>query len=399
MLFTNNIRVFTRVVYKCLLVIISLLCVFTSVNAQVIKLSKHSRISLLTCSSGDELYSVFGHSALRVVDDSLNIDVVFNYGTFDFNTPNFYLKFMNGDLDYMLSTNLYRQFIAAYKRDNRSVTESILDLSDTQKEQLWEYLVWNISPDNRFYRYDFFFDNCATRIRDIVFKAKGIDRNLDNNRSTNGWTYRDYIHYYVPESSWTAQGIDLLLGMKTDDLADAYNRAYLPVYLDSLFVNNNIISKQQLVVEKEFTTLESSSFTISPDLLGWSILLISILIFLIEYRYTTYIKSFDVVLFLSCALLSLLFWYLWLFTKHSVCSLNINVLWASILYWPIIVLLLRNKISIKLTRILTSANIVFLALFILLSVIGVQDIPSMSIPIAIALTIRNGNLLKRSVVK
>ncbi|MCQ2228613.1 MAG: DUF4105 domain-containing protein [Bacteroidales bacterium] len=399
MLFTNNIRVFTRVVYKCLLVIISLLCVFTSVNAQVIKLSKQSRISLLTCSSGDELYSVFGHSALRVVDDSLNIDVVFNYGTFDFNTPNFYLKFMNGDLDYMLSTNLYRQFIAAYKRDNRSVTESILDLSDTQKEQLWEYLVWNISPDNRFYRYDFFFDNCATRIRDIVFKAKGIDRNLDNNRSTNGWTYRDYIHYYVPESSWTAQGIDLLLGMKTDDLADAYNRAYLPVYLDSLFVNNNTISKQQLVIEKEFTTLESSSFTISPDLLGWSILIISILIFLIEYRYTTYIKSFDVVLFLSCALLSLLFWYLWLFTKHSVCSLNINVLWASILYWPIIVLLLRNKISIKLTRILTSANIVFLALFILLSVIGVQDIPSMSIPIAIALTIRNGNLLKRSVVK
>jgi len=385
---------FTRLLYVCLLAFSAINCVFT--NAQNIKLSKHSNISLLTCSSGDELYSVFGHSALRVSDDSLGIDIVFNYGTFDFNTPNFYLKFMNGDLEYMLASNTYNSFIRSYIRDNRSVKESVVDLTQTQKEQLWDYLLWNIRPENRFYRYDFFFDNCATRIRDIIFQAKQINPKDSSISVINGLTFRDYIHYYVDEKSWTAQGIDLLLGIKTDKQASYFDRAYLPVYLDSLFVNTNIVCKQTDMFTKEYISENQSEFTMTPDIFGWSLLVVSLLVFVYENKAKRYVVYYDILFFLACGLLSILFWYLWLFTKHSVCSWNINVMWASVLYLPMIVYLLKNKISTNFIKYSIFVNLAFLAMYILLSAIGVQDVASMTIPIALSLAIRNISLLNRS---
>ena len=121
--------------------------------SQFVNLSESANISLLTCDAGDELYSTFGHSALHVNDDSLGINVVFNYGTFDFDTPNFYMKFTNGNLDYLLSTSSYTNFLISYKYENRSVKESILKLNASEKQQLWERLVTNAQPENRAYRY------------------------------------------------------------------------------------------------------------------------------------------------------------------------------------------------------------------------------------------------------
>ena len=366
----------------------------TDINAPM--LSEQSRISLLTCSSGDMLYSVFGHSAVRVTDDSLHIDIVFNYGTFDFDTPYFTIKFMNGDLDYMLASTTYQRFMRSYTRENRDVYEGLLNLTLPEKQELWSYLVWNIQPANRAYRYDFFFDNCATRIRDILFRLKGIEYK-DENDAQSYISYRDYIHSHLPEYTWTAQGIDLLLGAKTDRPANAFARAYLPVYLDSLFIDYNIISKQeQILVGDVVTYADSANSIFTADMLGWLLIVLSVLftaIDLLKHRYT---RWFDVLFFTVCALLSLLLWYLWLFTKHVVCSYNANVLWASVLYFPIIVAIIKNKFTSKPISCMIALNVLFLIAFIMLSCLNIQDTASMSVEVAFALLLRNGALLYKS---
>lgn len=364
--------------------------------SQVKKLSENAKITLLTCTSGNELYSVFGHSAIRVTDESLDLDVVFNYGTFDFNTPYFYLKFMNGNLDYALSAYDFDQFMRYYEMEKRGVEEGILELDSIQKEQLWEYLIWNLSPNNRNYRYDFFFDNCATRIRDIIFKAKQIDINNKLFTATDNRSFRDYIHSYVNEASWTGQGIDLLLGMKTDEKASVYQRAYLPDYLDSLFVNSKIIVNQTVLLKKGENDYYNDISIFSPNILAIIILILSICISLFEFTNRVYCKFYDIVLFTACSLLSMLFWYLWLFTKHDVCSVNINVMWASILYIPVVVLLCKNKIINNYLRVMTYVNMFCIVMFILLSWIDIQDTPSMAVIIAFALMIRNLKILSVS---
>ena len=385
-----NILIEMHCKLKYIIALLTLFICSLPIFAQGVKLTNGAKMSLLTCSSGQELYSAFGHSAIRVVDDSLHIDIVFNYGTFDFHTPNFYLKFMNGDLDYMLASSSFRHFEANYIEENRTVYEGLLDLDKNEKQELWDYLVWNIQPENSYYRYDFFFDNCATRIRDIVFKAKGIEKDC---QETNGMTFRDYIHQNVSEDTWTAQGIDLLLGCKTDRLATTYERAYLPVYLDSLFLEAGVICKQRVLINEvnNEEAIEESSLPKPFKMLTgfmWAILMLCVL----EREYKVYIVWIDIVLFVFTLLLSILFWYLWLFTKHDVCSLNLNVLWASLLYLPMIFMMGEKHRTSKPMKWMAVANCIALGVFLLLSLFGVQDTPSMTIPFALALLLRNGNL-------
>src|SRR5690606_31625041 len=140
----------------------------TSISfAQHIDTSR-TRISLLTCTPGSELYSVFGHSALRVVDSNAVTDIVYNYGTFDFNDPNFYSKFVRGKLNYYLSTEYFRDFVYGYRLEGRGITEQVLLLTAEEKLALKKFLRENLKPENRHYAYDFFLDNCTTRLRDLI---------------------------------------------------------------------------------------------------------------------------------------------------------------------------------------------------------------------------------------
>src|SRR5207237_648325 len=128
------------------------------------------RITVLTCSPGQDLYSIFGHNALRITDSSKGTDVIYNWGTFDFNEPNFYLKFMRGKLLYFLSPDKLEDFMYEYQYEGRSVNEQVLDISCEEKMKIKQLVDINMTGDNRFYKYDFLYDNCTTRIRDIVEK-------------------------------------------------------------------------------------------------------------------------------------------------------------------------------------------------------------------------------------
>ncbi|MCD6555811.1 MAG: DUF4105 domain-containing protein, partial [Bacteroidales bacterium] len=130
-------------------------------------LSPYAEVSIITCAPGNELYSTFGHSAIRIKDPVLRIDNVYNYGTFNFETPGFYMKFTRGKLDYMLSVSPYRYFVMSYIQEKRAIKEQVLNLSCPQKTIIFHALKINALPENMYYRYDFLKDNCSTRVLKI----------------------------------------------------------------------------------------------------------------------------------------------------------------------------------------------------------------------------------------
>ena len=342
------------------------------------------KISLLTCSSGSELYSAYGHSAVRLVDRRHGLDVVFNYGTFDFDTPFFYLKFLNGTLDYMLSTSDYSRFIRAYSREGRGVEESELILSMSQKEEMERLLIENARPENRFYRYDFFFDNCATRIRDIVFKVACVD--ADTTRAdVEDMTYRDCIHERVGANEWSGFGIDIILGVRADERVSAYEKAFLPDYLNQLFRGASLTSSGRRILEKRI--MEAKQSVLTPTVCAVLFLVAIIVISLLETLRRKWFRWFDITLAAVCSLLSVLLWYLWVVSEIRITSYNVNVLWASVLYIPLIFALSRRKF--KMLKALSVINLLQLAVFFIVALSGVQYASAPIVLMAIALAIRN----------
>ena len=200
-----------------------------ALSAELPRLSNNATASLVTYTPGEELYQAFGHSAIRIRDDSLEMDRLYNYGTFDFETPNFYLKFAHGDLWYQLSVTPAREEIPLVGANGQGVSELILSLSQDQKQQLFEALEYNLLPENRFYRYDFILDNCSTRPRDVlerVISARIVEKNAGQ------LTFRQMLDPYFARIPWTGFGLSLLLGAKVDRIADPREACFLPVDLE-----------------------------------------------------------------------------------------------------------------------------------------------------------------------
>ena len=195
-----------------------------------IELTESSKVSLVTCGPGEELYEAFGHTAIRVYDPSLGFDAVYNYGTFDFNQPNFYWNFVQGRSLYMLAVNRYSNFIRAYEHYNRSVREQFLNLTLEQKQALLDELTWNAKKENRDYLYDYFFDNCSTRPRDVILEAINVPVEFDSaHLGDERLSIRELTDLFiVKEQPWGDLGIDLCLGAVIDEPATAMQYMYLP---------------------------------------------------------------------------------------------------------------------------------------------------------------------------
>ena len=196
---------------------------------QLPQLRESTEISLITYTPGEELYQAFGHSAIRVKDDRLGIDRLYNFGTFDFGTPNFYLKFAHGDLLYQLVVSSGEDEIQRVGAYGQGVTEVPLNLSVDQKQRLFKALEINLLPENRFYRYDFVLDNCSTRIRDVFEKITGIPIQENNARQL---TFRQMLDVYFIRIPWTHFGVDLLLGSTMDRVASPREACFLPADLE-----------------------------------------------------------------------------------------------------------------------------------------------------------------------
>ena len=323
----NKILIVNRFRRLVTLFILFFRCSFS--NAQD---SSHIRISLLTCTPGDELYSTFGHSALRITDSSSVFDVVFNYGTFNFDDNNFYLKFIRGKLLYFVSADNFSDFKNLYQADNRGITEQVLNFSPEEKLKIEAAMFNNIKEKNKYYKYDFFFDNCTTRLRDIIVKSKNpppIFRSV----MPAGTTFRDAIHTYLDagDKDWSKLGIDLLLGAKTDRVMSVSESQFLPDILmqtiDSIHSQNRLLIKKSSLYP--FVS-ENANLKKGIPLLSFCFLLV--LIIGLSFSKNKFIQKilpgFDGILFFLTGLLGLLIVFMWTATDHIMCSNNWNLWWA-----------------------------------------------------------------------
>lgn len=298
--------------------------------------SCHIRISLLTCTPGADLYSTFGHSALRVTDTVSNSDIVYNYGTFNFEEPGFYTKFIRGKLLYYLSTEDLISFAHIYKEDNRGITEQVLNLTCSEKRKFTELLQINMLPKNRGYKYDFLFDNCTTRLRDLLEKA--ADSSVRFGEVVKGQKrFRELIYEYLDsnDQQWSKLGIDALLGAKTDAVMDNRQVMFLPDYLmrsfDSSHIGNKpVVQLKQNLYELNIQKRQTNIFT-DPLFLFWSLLiLIIVLSFIKNISVQQFLPGFDGFFFFLTGMAGLLMLIMWFATEHLMTKNNYNLLWA----WP-----------------------------------------------------------------
>ena len=294
------------------------------------------RISLITCSPGSELYSTFGHSALRVVDKSTGTDIIYNYGVFDFYDPDFYVKFVRGKLLYYLDQENFSDFLFNYSSDNRSVSEQVLELSCTEKKDMQQFLFTNLRPENKTYKYDFSFDNCTTRLRDLVLTKSGKKYFTTSILSNKETSFREHIHYYLNmnQMHWSKLGIDLLLGAKLDRYMSEEEAMFLPDYLEkgfdsSKYASTPLVKNKIILYSRKENTVENKKPLFTP-LTIFSLLLVAIaLITLMPFKGSgPLLRAIDSILFLTTGLLGILLVFMWFGTDHQVCGNNYNLLWA-----------------------------------------------------------------------
>ncbi|MFZ9418151.1 MAG: DUF4105 domain-containing protein, partial [Sediminibacterium sp.] len=197
----------------------------TTTQAQDSTQDAKLRFSLITCDAGEDIYTIWGHTAIRVIDSVNHTDIVYNYGSFDFNTPYFIAKFIKGNLKYFISADTYQNFLYEYQYFERDVHEQVLNISTTEKIKWYQDLQTNMVGDNRFYLYNFITDNCTTRIKDGIFKHTTINDSLIDVPN-----FREQIvsSAYKAGQAWIGFGIDLLLGAVSDRKPSAFEQAFLP---------------------------------------------------------------------------------------------------------------------------------------------------------------------------
>lgn len=314
-----------------------MLCSFSTLLAQRLPITDQTEISVLTIGPGTQLYDSFGHSAFRIKDPTTNIDLVFNYGVYDFNTPNFYTKFARGKLLYKLVVSEYTPFIQGYIQQKRWIKEQTLQLNYSQKNELSAFLINNAKPENKYYKYDFFYDNCATKIRDVLQNV--LEENLVYSKElpdeTNE-TFRSLINQRIPYNSWGSLGINIALGATIDKQLTPEEYQFLPEYVFTALSNANLVQdgvstpivKQVQILNDVENPKAKTNFLSSP--LFW-ISLLSLL--LIGFTYKQFLKNkkgsrlnVAIAIFLSC--IGLLLCFLWWGTDHTATANNYNLLWA-----------------------------------------------------------------------
>ncbi|MFM1932263.1 MAG: hypothetical protein RL226_1566 [Bacteroidota bacterium] len=311
-----------------------LLILLFPVSTFAAQLSQDATISVLTCEPGDELYSVFGHSAIRVYEPGV-FDVVYNYGTFEF-SDDFYLKFAQGKLNYKLSKSGFPDFNYEYLMTNRAVTEQVLNLNLEEKQKVVDLLEENYLPENRYYLYDFFFDNCATRIRDILQKALGDRMQFHSSFPADSISFRQMIQRYLGNMHWGDFGIDMALGMPCDAKMKVGENMFLPDGIFEEFATATLDGKP-LVEQTNELLLSQEDLKMKPGmnqplLLAIALALIAMLDALFHFTKRTQMVFIPRIIFLLFGIIGILVLLLWVATDHTTTANNLNLIWASPLY-------------------------------------------------------------------
>lgn len=360
------------------------------------------RFSLLTCGAGEEIYSLFGHTAIRYENFTRGIDAVFNYGIFSFNTPNFILRFTLGETDYQLGVTSYKQFAYEYTWTGRDVWQQTLNLNAEEKKKLLALLEENYLPQNRIYRYNFFYDNCATRPRDQIERAvQGTLEYADDMTSfQTGISFRDIVHQYTIGHSWARFGIDLCLGSQADKDITRRQMMFAPFYLKDFLAKAQLKNAQGMerpLVSSEDHIIQSPQQTSTeeaPSPLQTAFLLFTIVTIVTAYgiyrRKSLWLL--DLLLFLAAGVAGCILAFLASFSQHPAVSPN----YLLFLFHPLHLLCLPwmiERVRKKEKSIYMWANITVLTFFILLWGIIPQEFNLAVLPLALSLWIRSASNL------
>ncbi|MBM78589.1 MAG: hypothetical protein CL846_08910 [Crocinitomicaceae bacterium] len=325
-----------------------------------------TKFSVITCSEGDEIYSLFGHSALRINNPYENKDIVVNWGLFEFTNDQlkFGYDFAKGRLSYFMGIQRTANFLYEYQTTNRKVSEQILNLSNEKKQKLIDLLSINYKPENRKYRYEFFYDNCSSKIRDYLNAIFGSEIIWAKNSDANQLTFRQIINKNLEKKPWLGLGINLVLGSPIDKKADNHNLMFLPSYVEKILKETTIksLDENQNLVQKTKTLFKSSKLISksNPDIsyIFWTMFLITIVLLILKLELAFKIWS-SLTLFIL-GMLGFILMFMWFGTDHQATKYNFNLLWATPTHWLTIYILISKKASqLKSVFLITSLIIIF----------------------------------------
>lgn len=317
------------------LLLLFLFLLLTPAKAQN-RLSDEAQISILTAApSNDEVYTLYGHTAIRVIDTLHKLDVVFNYGIFDFSKPNFVYRFTKGETDYKLAAYNFSHYIIEYQMRGSEVTEQVLNLTPEEIDKIWNALITNAQPENAVYRYNFFFDNCATRPVAIV--EEQVNGEVKYNDPPKPQTFRDLINYCTRSNPWLTFGCDLALGSPTDRVATPHEMMFLPVYLKDEFEKATIVTpdgSERKLVKSTTRIAEEVTDGDQGNKEWFTPMFCSILIFLlvlfttyIEWKKKTYFRLVDCTLFLLAGVAGTVLFFLCFISTHPCIWPNWSIVW------------------------------------------------------------------------
>jgi hypothetical protein len=373
-------------------------CLFMGVAFSVQSQSTDSiRFSLLTCAPGTEIYSLFGHTAIRYENYTRRIDVAFNYGMFSFNTPNFIFRFVAGETDYQLGITPYSYFEAEYAMRGSSVYQQVLNLTQSEKERLLTILENNYLPENRIYRYNYFYDNCTTRARDKIEEC--IEGKVVYPDSLSGKSYRSIVHEFTAGSPWDEFGIDLCLGAEADKEINKRQQMFSPFYMKYYASNAYIVdaggTRRPLILdETKIVDVEPEEvqpgFILSPLMCGSLFLALCVVMAWGQWKTQRIWWGWDIVLYGLQGLAGCIIAFLFFFSVHPTVGSN----WLLILFNPIPLLYLPFMVYKAVKRkkdYYHVGNMVYLTLFITILPFCGQEFNLTVLPLALGLLVTSAS--------
>ena len=373
-------------------------CLFMGVAFSVQSQSTDSiRFSLLTCAPGTEIYSLFGHTAIRYENYTRRIDVVFNYGMFSFNTPNFIFRFVAGETDYQLGITPYSYFEAEYAMRGSSVYQQVLNLTQSEKERLLTILENNYLLENRIYRYNYFYDNCTTRARDKIEEC--IEGKVVYPDSLSGKSYRSIVHEFTAGSPWDEFGIDLCLGAEADKEINKRQQMFSPFYMKYYASNAYIVdaggTRRPLILdEAKIVDVEPEDvqpgFILSPLMCGALFLALCVVMAWGQWKTQRIWWGWDIVLYGLQGLAGCIIAFLFFFSVHPTVGSN----WLLILFNPIPLLYLPFMVYKAVKRkkdYYHVGNMVYLTLFITILPFCGQEFNLTVLPLALGLLVTSAS--------
>ena len=354
------------------------------------------QVSILTCSPGDKVYSLYGHTAIRCRDEAHDLDVVFNYGCFSFEQPHFLWRFVLGQCDYMVLPIPWEYFVVDYEKRGSRITEQTLNLTADEALGVFAYLDRNCQPENRQYRYNYLYNNCTTKVRDVYETV--IRGRVEYPEQENALSFRQYIHRYTKSHPWAQEGNDALLGADVDQPIATREAMFLPenlmqfaaeaVSVDSVGVSRPLVNTTEIILQEDPSKAATAKSVLpSPRVVGWSLFVLAVGLVVWELRRRTWLWCWDVLLLVLRGVAGLLLCFMFFFSEHPAVGSNWLILLLNPLAFVGLVLVIRARRNGQTTR-WFAFDLAILTLFLAFSALGLQEFGKIIVPLTFVLMTR-----------